>query len=373
MSIVNVQHYLCFLDEYNASDIITIFNIHPMNVIFIFQDKNYLHNKYDDVKKYIHTKTKNIVIRKKILHKITFDSISDLISQYPAHDSIISLSNGHRLINLLAYNICTAKGYKCLFYDTTMNNILSFHNNSIIPMDLSPITMELNDCIGSSGGDIISEATSFYSTKAVKMTLDLIVTNYSLWNKIKNSFVVQGDYVQMRISNQKQKSKFIRFINALIQLSIADYYVEKDKSSYLVKFTSTQYKYFIASGSWLEALVFNLISEIKDICDIKAGVKFTWDRDDTNVENEIDVLASSNGNLIYISCKDTSRYETPSLNEIDVNSEQIGGDNVKMVMIATSYPYRNSVHERAKAMGIELIIFDGNKENLKRKLSSILM
>lgn len=373
MTSLNTQHYICFLDDYNASDIITIFNLKPKHVIFIHENTKFFQNKFEDVKNYIHSKEKKIVVRSKILNKISFEEISNIIKQYPKENSIISLSNGNKLLSLLTYNLCANEGYKSFYYDTPMKNIISFYNNSIIPIDLKEHSMDLDDCIGSTGGGIISEATSFYSSKVIKKSLDLITSNYSLWNIIKNSFVVQGDYVHIRISNQKQKSEFIRFINALIQLNIADYYVEKDKSSYLVKFTSTQYKYFIASGSWLEALVFNIISEIKEVSDIRAGVKFTWDKDDTNVENEIDVLASSNGNLIYISCKDTSRYETPSLNEIDVNSEQIGGDNVKMVMVATSYPYRNTVHERAKAMGIELIIFDGNKDTLKRKLSSILM
>ena len=73
MTSLNTQHYICFLDDYNASDIITIFNLKPKHVIFIHENTKFFQNKFEDVKNYIHSKEKKIVVRSKILNKIRFE------------------------------------------------------------------------------------------------------------------------------------------------------------------------------------------------------------------------------------------------------------------------------------------------------------
>ena len=98
-----------------------------------------------------------------------------------------------------------------------------------------------------------------------------------------------------------------------------------------------------------------------------------WDNEQIHVKNEIDVLASVDSKLVYISCKDTSRYGIDALNELDVYGKQIGGEEVIKILVATKEPFKRSGLLRAKEMGIDIVIFDGNVEELKKKLIKLIL
>ena len=91
------------------------------------------------------------------------------------------------------------------------------------------------------------------------------------------------------------------------------------------------------------------------------------------MKNELDVVAIKNSILICISCKDTAKYDEIALNELNVYAEQLGGDNVVKILVATKNPLKHSVEERAKEMNIELVIYDGNKNAFEEKLRKIIL
>lgn len=76
--------------------------------------------------------------------------------------------------------------------------------------------------------------------------------------------------------------------------------------------------------------------------------------------------------MICISCKDSNRYDEEALNELEVYSEKIGGEDAIKILVATDYPTKSSVMERAKEMGIHLVIVDEDIKEFKNKLIRII-
>ena len=97
-------------------------------------------------------------------------------------------------------------------------------------------------------------------------------------------------------------------------------------------------------------------------------MKFAWNREQDSVENELDVVFMRDNRLYCISCKDTSTYESAQLNELEVYSEQIGGQDSVKALVTTEEPRKSTVMDRAEEMGIEIIILNGDIEKFKRDL-----
>jgi hypothetical protein len=108
------------------------------------------------------------------------------------------------------------------------------------------------------------------------------------------------------------------------------------------------------------------------VCDVRTGIRFLWDEDKMEVENEMDVMAVAKSSLICISCKDTKRYNSGALNELDIYSERLGGSTAKKILVATKPSKGQYVDERANKMGIKLILFDGDVDKFKRCLNDVI-
>jgi len=76
--------------------------------------------------------------------------------------------------------------------------------------------------------------------------------------------------------------------------------------------------------------------------------------------------------LICISCKDTSHYDVPQLNELEVYAQKLGGQEVKKILVSTAEPKRNSLYKRAKEMGIHIILFNGDIKAFSGSLNKII-
>lgn len=151
-------------------------------------------------------------------------------------------------------------------------------------------------------------------------------------------------------------------------------YNETPNNEIHVNFKNEYLKSFIfKSGTWLEMATNIMISEIKEIDEVKSGVMFLWNDKSKIVRNEVDVVAVKDSVAICISCKDSDKYNEDALNELDVYSNQIGGEKVYKILVATKEPVKAAVKERAKEMGINLIIFNGNEEKFKSEIKNIII
>ena len=104
----------------------------------------------------------------------------------------------------------------------------------------------------------------------------------------------------------------------------------------------------------------------------KNGVMFLWNDGNQFVRNELDVVAVKDSVPIFISCKDSDKYNEMALNELNVYATKFGGENSYKILVATKEPIKSPVKTRAKEMGIHLIIFDGNEEKFIKKIKKII-
>ena len=140
-----------------------------------------------------------------------------------------------------------------------------------------------------------------------------------------------------------------------------------------IKFLNEYIKGFIfKSGTWFEIFTKLIIKEIKNIDDVKSGVVFFWSKEKENVKNELDVVAVKDSVLICISCKDSKKYDEVALNELNIYANQLGGANVKKILVATMEPSKSIVINRAKEMGISIVVYNGNRNKFKNDLQNII-
>ena len=99
---------------------------------------------------------------------------------------------------------------------------------------------------------------------------------------------------------------------------------------------------------------------------------FFWSKEKENVKNELDVVAVKYSVLICISCKDSKKYDEVALNELNIYANQLGGANVKKILVATMEPSKSIVINRAKEMGISIVVYNGNRNKFKNDLQNII-
>ena len=97
-----------------------------------------------------------------------------------------------------------------------------------------------------------------------------------------------------------------------------------------------------------------------------------WNELHGNIKNELDVVAIKDSVMVCISCKDSAKYDENTLNELKVYSDRIGGENSKKILIATKKPNKSSVIDRAREMGIHLVILDRDINIFKKTLENII-
>lgn len=201
------------------------------------------------------------------------------------------------------------------------------------------------------------------------------------WHKYKQRLydneIFMHDYDDQRIVNinkekllDEEKDILIKVLENFKKLNLIE--IEEDKNI-KVTFLNDYLKGFIfKSGTWLEVLTENIVREIKSVDDVKSGVVFIWDSLRSNIKNELDVVAIKDSVMICISCKDSAKYDENTLNELKVYSDRIGGENSKKILVATKKPNKSSIIDRAKEMGIHLIILDKDINVFKKTLEAII-
>ena len=133
------------------------------------------------------------------------------------------------------------------------------------------------------------------------------------------------------------------------------------------------YKAYIGSKEDAINLGKKIFSKVNSkIDESKNGVMFLWNDSNEIVRNEVDVVAVKDSVPIFISCKDSDKYNEMALNELNVYASKFGGENSYKFLVATKEPIKSPVSIRAKEMGIHLIIFDGDEDKFIRTIKAII-
>lgn len=379
---LNYNVLVNLIGEYNDYNVMAAKMIKPNKIILINDGSDEEKEISNDLKKYYEKNIEGITIVQKTMNKPVEGQIFSLLNEYLKENTVINITGGSKLMSLYFYDAAKKLGIDCIYVDVENDRVLKITKNKIIEISKVLTDMTIEDYFDSTGGKILNDNTQLYNDTRVEKIVEYIFDNYDKWKRIikimkdrrKVYFhpeINNRIFIDTKMTNLNDILNIISFLKILEDTSFIEYSCEEKRI--MIDFKTRQGKsILLVSGYWLELITYSVIKSIKDVDDVKSGVSFLWDEDISDVKNELDVIAAKDSSLICISCKDSKRYDGEALNELQVYSEKVGGDNCIKILVATHYPIKENVVNRAEEMNIKLIIFNGDKNKFKSDISNAI-
>ena len=369
------------LGEHNESNIIATKNLKPKKVIFIYENKDKI--LCENIRGYYLEHFKNIVFEMIEINEGEIDKIIALIDLYKDKETIINLTCGNKLNTIILATFSRMNKLRSIFIDIKKKKSYLIKED-IKSLELEYEDMEIDEIVKAFGGEIICDSSLLGENEDLKCLTKEISKNLTLWHKYKQKLydgnIFNHDYedstkvnINTNFLEEEEKSLLGKILMKLEELKAISYIKNKDELI-SVNFKNKYLKSFIfKSGTWLEIATNVMISEIKEVDEVKSGVVFLWNDKNKDLRNEVDVLAIKDSIIICISCKDSNKYDENTLNELNVYGTQLGGDKVFKILVATKEPLKAPVKLRAKEMGINIVIFDGDENKFKETIRNIIL
>ena len=377
---MNVEVLINQLGEHNESNILATKNLNPKKVIFVYEEKDKI--LCENIKSYYLENFKDIFFENLEINEGEIDKIRDLIDMYKDKNTIVNLTCGNKLNTIALATFSRKNQLKSMFIDIKNKKSYLIEEN-IINFKLEYEDMEIDEIVKAFGGEIICDSSLLGEDEDLKYLTKEISKNLTLWHKYKqklyDSNIFNHDYedstkvnINTKYLEKEEKELLNKILIKLKELKGINY-INETEELIKVNFNNKYLKSFIfKSGTWLEIATNIMISEIKEVDEVKSGVLFLWNDKNKEIKNEVDVLAVKDSIIICISCKDSSKYNEDTLNELDVYGTQLGGEKVFKILVATKEPLKTSVKLRAKEMGINIIIFDGDENKFKDNIRNVI-
>lgn len=378
---MNYDFIITILDEHNESSILLAEKLKPKEIIYLYKKDEEL-KVLNSLRQFYLNKFPNCNFSDEKLGKDTISSIEEIIKRMKSKNIAICLNQGNKKDVLIMYTLALKHNIDGFFLDIPKEELLKLNLESVQCEKCNFVDLDVEDIINSIGASIVVDSTEISEINIIETMTNYIASNLDLWKKYKirlsdNSVFIHDESNPRNIKIDKELlsreevlllDKILNFLEKNGQIKVKEL-----EQCLKVTFQNEFIKGFIfKSGTWLEVLTKNIIEEIKSIDDIKSGVLFLWNDKESRVKNELDVVAIKDSVLICVSCKDSKKYDEVALNELNVYSEQLGGENVIKILVATHPPIKSSISKRAKEMGINLVVFDGNKKAFKEELEKII-
>ncbi|EHA6441972.1 Card1-like endonuclease domain-containing protein [Clostridium perfringens] len=378
---MNYDFIITILDEHNESSILLAEKLKPKEIIYLYKKDEEL-KVLNSLRQFYLNKFPNCNFSDEKLGKDTISSIEEIIKRMKSKNTAICLNQGDKKDILTMYTLALKHNIDGFFLDIPKEELLKLNLESVQCEKCNFVDLDVEDIIDSIGASIVVDSTEISEINIIETMTNYIADNLDLWKKYKirlsdNSVFIHDESNPRSIKIDKELlsreevmllDKILNFLEKNGQIKVKEL-----EQCLKVTFQNEFIKGFIfKSGTWLEVLTKNIIEEIKSIDDIKSGLLFLWNDKESRVKNELDVVAIKDSVLICVSCKDSKKYDEVALNELNVYSEQLGGENVIKILVATHPPIKSSISKRAKEMGINLVVFDGNKKAFKEELEKII-
>ena len=378
---MNYDFIITILDEHNESSILLAEKLKPKEIIYLYKKDEEL-KVLNSLRQFYLNKFPNCNFSDEKLRKDTISSIEEIIKRMKSKNTAICLNQGDKKDILIMYTLALKHNIDGFFLDIPKEELLKLNLESVQCEKCNFVDLDVEDIIDSIGASIVVDSTEISEINIIETMTNYIASNLDLWKKYKirlsdNSVFIHDESNPRSIKIDKELlsreevmllDKILNFLEKNGQIKVKEL-----EQCLKVTFQNEFIKGFIfKSGTWLEVLTKNIIEEIKSIDDIKSGLLFLWNDKESRVKNELDVVAIKDSVLICVSCKDSKKYDEVALNELNVYSEQLGGENVIKILVATHPPIKSSISKRAKEMGINLVVFDGNKKAFKEELEKII-
>ena len=378
---MNYDFIITILDEHNESSILLAEKLKPKEIIYLYKKDEEL-KVLNSLRQFYLNKFPNCNFSDEKLGKDTISSIEEIIKRMKSKNIAICLNQGNKKDVLIMYTLALKHNIDGFFLDIPKEELLKLNLESVQCEKCNFVDLDVEDIINSIGASIVVDSTEISEINIIETMTNYIASNLDLWKKYKirlsdNSVFIHDESNPRNIKIDKELlsreevlllDKILNFLEENGQIKVKEL-----EQCLKVTFQNEFIKGFIfKSGTWLEVLTKNIIEEIKSIDDIKSGLLFLWNDKESRIKNELDVVAIKDSVLICVSCKDSKKYDEVALNELNVYSEQLGGENVIKILVATHPPIKSSISKRAKEMGINLVVFDGNKKSFKEELEKII-
>lgn len=379
---MNYDMIISLIDDHNESGILLTEKYKPSKILILYTSCEDIQS-LKSLKQYYRNKFPSCTIIEEKIDEKDYKGIEKIILKYKSNKVLFNLTSGRKLINIVIYTLCLKNNIECKYLNLVDEELISLSIEEIIKEKQNFIDLDIQDIVESVGGSIIDDSTNISNVNIIGEITNIIARNLAIWENYKLKFTDNNIFL-----HDESNPKFIRIDKALLnnrELELLNKCLEflqkkkqinfKYSDNYIrVNFLNDFIKGFIfKSGTWLEVFTKNIIEELEPVDDVRNGVSFLWNDEKLRVRNELDVVAVKDSILTCISCKDSKKYDEVALNELNVYAEQLGGENVIKILVATMEPLKGSVLERAKEMKINLIVFDGNIEKFKRDLEKIII
>ncbi len=368
------------LDDYNENNIAAVLELRPKKAVFVFLDNLANLANFNDLKGMLGKKVPGLEIESFMYKEGSMEDIKQLFSSCNPEGTVVNLSEGPKLLSLISYRMAVKNNISAIYIDLVHKRIIDMNN--LIYKDINPdiIDLTVEDMIKSTGAQVVKESCGPGKKNCYTNMLVHFADNYGQWKLAKEIFRDSSRlrHNQVYILNLAINLNHIRedakyalewFLGVMLKEGLISSY-RMGRSMANLQFKDREAKSFILfAGGWLEALTFWAISQIQGVDDVRSGVVFSWARKRENISNELDVVATVDGRLICISCKDTDRYDVEDLNELEVYAKRLGGREVIKILVATELPKRAElVLHRAEEMDIGIIIFKGDMRSFIHEL-----
>ena len=257
-------------------------------------------------------------------------------------------------------DLCIKEKLTALYINIKKQIMYEFKENIVI-YEKTFEDLEIDDIVKASGGKIVEDSSELCNKKDLIYFAEKISNNLELWHKYKQqlyeSSIFQHDsnepqkiYIHTQALENEEINLLDKILSKFKEMNEISYRKENDKIT--VNFNNDYLKAFIfKSGTWLEIETNKLVNKVDEIDESKNGVMFLWNEKNNSVRNEVDVVAVKDSVPIFISCKDSDKYNEMALNELNVYANKIGGPNAYKILVATKEPLKLPVRTRAKEMG----------------------
>lgn len=367
------------VDEHNEGNILATQEFKP-TVVYFIKDKS-SEEKMKTLRKYYENNFRDIKVEEFIVDEGNKESLEKIIDSLENKQILVNLTGGKRINSLILLDICIKNKITALYIDIKKKIMYEF-KDSISLYNKSFEDLEIDDIVKASGGKIVEDSSKLCSKKDLIYFAEQISNNLSLWHehkqKLYDSKIFEHDtYEQQKIyiHTENLSNEEIKILNnILVKLKeMREITFKEEDKKITVNFYNNYLKAFIfKSGTWLEIETNKLINKIEEVDESKNGVMFLWNDGNQSIRNEVDVVAIKDSVPIFISCKDSDKYNEMALNELSVYAAKFGGENSYKILVATKEPLKSPIRMRAREMGISIIIFDGDEEKFIRKVKTII-
>lgn len=376
---MKINILVTLLDKHNENSLLAINKLNPNKVIYIKCEET--KELYKGIEEYNKKNFYNIKFENILISDGDIKGIKSILKELSQKDTIINITGGKRINSLILLQEALIQGFKAIYIDILNKQWYSFDDKVTISKDgFKDIYIE--DMLNVTDADLVIDSTALSEKEDIINLTKRIHDKLDIWYKYKqmlydvNIFI--HDYensnkinININSLNYKELDILMKSLEYIKSIDGIEYTKYEDQIE--VTFLNDYLKGFIfKSGTWLEVLTNIVVREITEIDEVKSGVVFLWKEGGQRIRNELDVVAIKDSVLICISCKDSEKYDENALNELDVYSKRIGGNYAKKILVATKLPCKVCINDRAKAMGINLVILDKDITKFKNTLKKII-